>query len=53
MICDCPGLVFPSFVNSKNEMYCCGVLPVAQLREHVGKFFYTFFLPLMVDNFYP
>ncbi|KUF92773.1 hypothetical protein AM588_10004039 [Phytophthora nicotianae] len=23
MLCDCPGLVFPSFVNSKAEMYCC------------------------------
>ena len=25
---DCPGLVFPSFANSKAEMYCCGVLPI-------------------------
>lgn len=36
MLCDCPGLVFPSFVNSKAEMYCCGVLPISQLRDHVG-----------------
>ncbi|KAJ0398622.1 hypothetical protein P43SY_007480 [Pythium insidiosum] len=36
MLCDCPGLVFPSFVNSKSEMYCCGVLPISQLRDHVG-----------------
>ncbi|ETV97897.1 hypothetical protein H310_09216 [Aphanomyces invadans] len=35
MLCDCPGLVFPSFVNSKAEMLCCGVLPIAQLRDHV------------------
>ncbi|RLN84231.1 hypothetical protein BBJ28_00013211 [Nothophytophthora sp. Chile5] len=36
MLCDCPGLVFPSFVNSKAEMYCCGVLPISQLRDHIG-----------------
>ncbi|KAG3195288.1 Large subunit GTPase 1 [Phytophthora cactorum] len=36
MLCDCPGLVFPSFVNSKAEMYCCGVLPLSQLRDHVS-----------------
>lgn len=36
MLCDCPGLVFPSFVNSKAEMYCCGVLPISQLRHHVA-----------------
>ena len=35
MLCDCPGLVFPSFVNSKAEMYCCGVLPISQLRDHI------------------
>ncbi|EQC40695.1 hypothetical protein SDRG_01770 [Saprolegnia diclina VS20] len=35
MLCDCPGLVFPSFVNSKAEMLCCGVLPISQLRDHV------------------
>ncbi|KAI9907072.1 hypothetical protein PsorP6_004778 [Peronosclerospora sorghi] len=35
MLCDCPGLVFPSFVNSKAEMYCCGVLPLSQLRDHI------------------
>ena len=27
-LCDCPGLVFPSFANSKAEMMCCGVLPI-------------------------
>uniref|UniRef100_A0AAV1VCP5 G domain-containing protein n=1 Tax=Peronospora matthiolae TaxID=2874970 RepID=A0AAV1VCP5_9STRA len=36
MLCDCPGLVFPSFVNSKAEMCCCGVLPLSQLRDHVS-----------------
>ena len=28
VLCDCPGLVFPSFANSKAEMMCCGVLPI-------------------------
>jgi len=32
---DCPGLVFPSFANSKAEMYCCGVLPIQNIREYV------------------
>jgi large subunit GTPase 1 len=35
MLCDCPGLVFPSFVNSKADMFCCNVLPISQLRDHV------------------
>ena len=26
-LCDCPGLVFPSFVNSKAEMVCNGCCP--------------------------
>lgn len=36
MLCDCPGLVFPSFVNNKAEMILCGVLPIAQLRDHMS-----------------
>lgn len=32
---DCPGLVFPSFANSKAEMYCCGVLPIQNIREYI------------------
>ena len=32
-LCDCPGLVFPSFVASKAEMVCNGVLPIAQMRD--------------------
>lgn len=27
-LCDCPGLVFPSFLSSKAEMVLCGVLIV-------------------------
>lgn len=32
---DCPGLVFPSFTNSKAEMYCSGVLPIQNIREYI------------------
>ena len=32
-LCDCPGLVFPSFVSTKAEMIVNGVLPVDQARE--------------------
>ncbi len=34
MLCDCPGLVFPSFLSSKAEMVCSGILPIDQLRNH-------------------
>lgn len=34
LLCDCPGLVFPTFLSSKAEMVCCGILPVDQLRDH-------------------
>ncbi|ORZ35919.1 P-loop containing nucleoside triphosphate hydrolase protein, partial [Catenaria anguillulae PL171] len=33
MLCDCPGLVFPSFATTQAEMVCNGVLPIDQLRE--------------------
>jgi len=36
MLCDCPGLVFPSFTNSKAEMLCCGVLPIDQMRDYLS-----------------
>ena len=35
MLCDCPGLVFPSFVSTKAEMVCNGVLPIDQLRDPI------------------
>lgn len=35
-LCDCPGLVFPSFANSKAEMMICGVLPIDTMREYVS-----------------
>ncbi|XP_029471651.1 large subunit GTPase 1 homolog isoform X1 [Rhinatrema bivittatum] len=34
-LCDCPGLVMPSFASSKAEMTCCGILPIDQMRDHV------------------
>lgn len=35
-LCDCPGLVFPTFMRTKAEMVCNGVLPIDQLRDHVA-----------------
>uniref|UniRef100_A0A8C8S0W3 Large subunit GTPase 1 homolog n=1 Tax=Pelusios castaneus TaxID=367368 RepID=A0A8C8S0W3_9SAUR len=34
-LCDCPGLVMPSFLSTKAEMICCGILPIDQMRDHV------------------
>ncbi|KAF1346491.1 hypothetical protein BDV97DRAFT_357169 [Delphinella strobiligena] len=36
VLCDCPGLVFPNFANTKAELTCNGVLPIDQLREYTG-----------------
>jgi large subunit GTPase 1 len=35
-LCDCPGLVFPNFANTKAEMVCNGILPIDRLTEHIG-----------------
>ncbi|KAG8231861.1 hypothetical protein J437_LFUL011766 [Ladona fulva] len=35
VLCDCPGLVMPSFVSSQAEMVLWGILPVDRLRDHV------------------
>ena len=35
MLCDCPGLVFPSFMRSTGEMLCAGILPINQMRDYV------------------
>jgi len=34
MLCDCPGLVFPSFMNSTGEMLCAGILPINQMKDY-------------------
>lgn len=36
ILCDCPGLVFPQFANTKADLVCDGVLPIDQMREHTG-----------------
>ncbi|KAL5132083.1 GTPase LSG1-2 [Glycine soja] len=33
-LCDCPGLVFPSFSSSRYKMIACGVLPIDRMTEH-------------------
>jgi large subunit GTPase 1 len=33
MLCDCPGLVFPSFVSSTADMIAAGVYPIDQMRD--------------------
>ena len=34
MLCDCPGLVFPSFMRSTGEMLCSGILPINQMKGY-------------------
>lgn len=34
MLCDCPGLVFPSFTSSRFEMIASGVLPIDRMTQH-------------------
>lgn len=33
LLCDCPGLVFPSFVNNTADLIVAGVYPIAQMRD--------------------
>ena len=33
MLCDCPGLAFPSFVSSSADLIAAGVYPIAQMRD--------------------
>lgn len=35
MLCDCPGLVMPSFMFTKAEMVVNGILPIDQMRDQV------------------
>ncbi|KAH9322489.1 hypothetical protein KI387_017128 [Taxus chinensis] len=34
MLCDCPGLVFPSFSSSRADMVASGVLPIDRMTDH-------------------
>jgi len=35
VLCDCPGLVFPTFVSSGADLVLAGVYPLAQVRDFV------------------
>lgn len=35
MLCDCPGLVMPSFVSTKAAMVVNGILPIDQMRDYI------------------
>ncbi len=34
LLCDCPGLVFPSIMSSAGEMLCSGILPINHMKNH-------------------
>jgi large subunit GTPase 1 len=36
LLCDCPGLVFPTFMNTKAALLCNGILPIDRMRDHVA-----------------
>lgn len=36
MLCDCPGLVMPSFAMNAAEMIVSGILPIDQLRDFIS-----------------
>eukprot|EP01125_Pyxidicula_operculata_P004264 TRINITY_DN1631_c0_g1_i1.p1 TRINITY_DN1631_c0_g1~~TRINITY_DN1631_c0_g1_i1.p1 ORF type:complete len:650 (+),score=181.73 TRINITY_DN1631_c0_g1_i1:196-1950(+) len=36
ILCDCPGLVFPSFMATRSEMVCNGLLRIAEIRDVLG-----------------
>lgn len=36
IICDCPGLVFPSLATTKAELVCNGILPIDQMRDYMS-----------------
>eukprot|EP00039_Didymoeca_costata_P017465 m.324168 g.324168 ORF g.324168 m.324168 type:complete len:593 (-) comp16540_c10_seq22:153-1931(-) len=40
-LCDCPGLVFPNFANTKAEMVCNGILPIDQLTDCIPPMTYV------------
>ncbi|GAB5364882.1 hypothetical protein AAMO2058_001008300 [Amorphochlora amoebiformis] len=36
ILCDCPGLVFPTFMRTKAALVTSGVFPIAQLRDYTA-----------------
>lgn len=67
MLCDCPGLVMPTFVSTKAEMVTSGVLPIDQLTDCIApttiicnhiprdvlESMYGIMLPIPTDEVYP
>ncbi len=43
ILCDCPGLVFPSVSSSKSEMICNGVLPISAMTDVLEPIKYIIF----------
>eukprot|EP00835_Amoeboradix_gromovi_P002456 NODE_140_length_17926_cov_0.139620.p2 type:complete len:489 gc:universal NODE_140_length_17926_cov_0.139620:15829-17295(+) len=35
-LCDCPGLVFPSFASTRADMVCNGILPIDNLTDFLS-----------------
>ena len=35
ILCDCPGLVFPSFVSTRGELITNGILSIDQMRDYI------------------
>ncbi len=36
VLCDCPGLVFPTMSATREEMVVAGVLPIDRMRDYLG-----------------
>ncbi len=36
MLCDCPGLVFPTFVHDRSTLVVNGVIPIDTLKDYMG-----------------
>lgn len=43
LLCDCPGLVFPSIVSSKAEMICNGVISLNNLVNYIDPIKYILY----------
>lgn len=37
LLCDCPGLVFPVFMNTKADLLFNGVLPASNMRDYISR----------------
>jgi len=36
VLCDCPGLIFPSASSTRAEMVCNGVLPIDKIKDYIS-----------------